>query len=213
VLFRSVIADGSGTANLLNPGSIPAAVRVVDIVACDENRDSDVDPAVCAFAWEEPVQRQPLPGAPAILDDGTTIFYEFGLDFSAAPEDRDVIALGPNGVVWETALPGDLDWNSVVTVTDNHIIGTASKVTLSDQQLLGLTFPSFTDDRLVVLDRRDGSLVFEAPIPDDSAATVTVGPDGSLYVGVLGLLSILSIEEEPNLGLVRFAPRLRNQRE
>jgi hypothetical protein len=208
-----VIADGSGTANLLNPGSIPAAVRVVDIVACDENRDSDVDPAVCAFAWEEPVQRQPLPGAPAILDDGTTIFYEFGLDFSAAPEDRDVIALGPNGVVWETALPGDLDWNSVVTVTDNHIIGTASKVTLSDQQLLGLTFPSFTDDRLVVLDRRDGSLVFEAPIPDDSAATVTVGPDGSLYVGVLGLLSILSIEEEPNLGLVRFAPRLRNQRE
>jgi hypothetical protein len=201
-----VIADGSSTQNLLSPGSVPAGVKVVDIASCDANTDSEPDESLCGFAFEEPVERSALPGAPAILDDGTVIFYEFGLDFSANESDRDVIALGPEGIRWETALPGDLDWNSVITVTDNHIIGTASKVTLSDQKLLGLAFPTQTQDKLVLLDRESGELVFEAEVPADSSATVTIGPDGSLYVGVLGLLSILSIEERPKLGLVRFAP-------
>jgi hypothetical protein len=134
------------------------------------------------------------------------VFYEFGLDFAAAPEDRDVIALGPEGIVWETALPGDLDWNSVVTLTDNHVIGTASRIVPSNERLLGVMFPTETVDRLVILDRSDGTLVFEAPVADDSSATVTVGPDGSLYVGVLGLLSILSIDDRPDLGLIRFVP-------
>jgi hypothetical protein len=67
-------------------------------------------------------------------------------------------------------------------------------------------FPTETIDFLVILDRSDGALLFQAPIPDDSSATVTVGPDGSLYVGVLGLLSILSIDDRPDLGLVRFVP-------
>lgn len=44
------------------------------------------------------------------------------------------------------------------------------------------------------------------PIPDDSAATVTVGPDGSLYVGMLGLVSHLALDTRPTLGLMRFAP-------
>ena len=159
-----------------------------------------------ARAHTRKVQRSALPGAPAILDDGTVIFYEFGLDFSASPEDRDVVALSPDGIQWSVALPGDLDWNSVITVTDNHVIGTASQVTLSDQQLLGLAFPTETKDKLVLLDRETGALVFEAEVPDDSSATVTIGADGSLYVGVLGLLSTLSVGERPNLGLVRFAP-------
>lgn len=202
-----VIADGSSTQNLLSPGSVPAKVRVADIAKCDANTDADPDESVCAFDFEQEVERSALPGAPAILDDGAVVFYEFGLDFSAAPEDRDVVMLGPDGVRWETALPGDLDWNSVVTVTDNHIIGTASLVELSDQKLLGLAFPTRTDDKLVILDREDGQLVFQADVPDDSSATVTIGPDGSLYVGVLGLLSILSIDDRPDLGLIRFKPR------
>ena len=108
--------------------------------------------------------------------------------------------------MWETALEGDLDWNSVVTVTENHVIGTASKVVLSDQDLLGLTFPAQTEDWLLVLDRETGLEVFRASIPDDSSATVTIGADGALYVGVLGLLSILSVDDRPDLGLVRFDP-------
>ena len=193
-------------ANITNPGSVPASVRVVDIAACDANTDAAPSPAECAFAYSEPVERSALPGAPAILDNGDVIFYEFGLDFSAAPEDRDVVRFGDAGVVWETALPGDLDWDSVITVTDNHVIGTASRVTLSEQRLLGLAFPIETTDRLVLLDRETGEFVFQTEVPDDSSATVTVGPAGELYVGVLGLLSVLSIDDRPNLGLFRFDP-------
>ena len=39
-----------------------------------------------------------------------------------------------------------------------------------------------------------------------SVVTVTIGPDGSLYIGMLGLLSILSVDQDPVLGLVRFEP-------
>jgi hypothetical protein len=200
------IADGASTAGVLAPWTVDAAVRIADIEACDANTDGDSDPAVCAFAISEAVERSPLPGAPAIDEDGVVVFYEFGLDFSAAPEDRDVVAMGPDGIVWEAALPGNLDWNSVVTLTDNHVIGTASRIVPSDHTLAAIMFPTETVDYLVILDRSDGSLVFDAPIADDSSATVTVGPDGSLYVGVLGLLSILSIDDRPDLGLIRFAP-------
>jgi len=31
------------------------------------------------------------------------------------------------------------------------------------------------------------------------------GPDGELYVGVMGLLSLLAIDDRPDLGLVRFS--------
>jgi hypothetical protein len=200
------IADGASTAGVLAPSTVDAAVRIVDIAACDDNTDGDPDAGACAFMISESVERSPLPGAPAIDEEGVVVFYEFGLDFGAAPQDRDVIALGPHGVLWEAALPGDLDWNSVVTVSDNHIIGTASRIVASNEQLLGIMFPTETIDFLVILDRSDGALLFQAPIPDDSSATVTVGPDGSLYVGVLGLLSILSIDDRPDLGLVRFVP-------
>ena len=132
--------------------------------------------------------------------------YEFSLDFAFSADDRDVVAVGPQGVAWEAVLPDDLDWNSVVTVTDTHIIGTASKVTLSEETLLGLHFPIQTEDYLVLLSREDGSLVRKLPVADDSSATVTIGPDGALYVGIFGLLSVLSIDDRPDLGLVRFDP-------
>jgi hypothetical protein len=43
-------------------------------------------------------------------------------------------------------------------------------------------------------------------VPDDSSATVTVGPDGSAYVGMFGLLQIFATDTRPTLGLVRFRP-------
>ena len=200
------IGDGSTTAAILSSTSADAHVRVADIYACDDNTDADPDPMVCAFSFEEALQRGPLPGSPAILPDGTVIFYEFSLDFAFSADDRDVVAVGPQGVAWEAVLPDDLDWNSVVTVTDTHIIGTASKVTLSEETLLGLHFPIQTEDYLVLLSREDGSLVRKLPVADDSSATVTIGPDGALYVGIFGLLSVLSIDDRPDLGLVRFDP-------
>ena len=67
-------------------------------------------------------------------------------------------------------------------------------------------FPAYTEDELIALDRETGGVAWRAPLPDDGAATVSIGPDGSLYVGVYGLLSTLSTEEKPNMGLKKFSP-------
>jgi outer membrane protein assembly factor BamB len=59
---------------------------------------------------------------------------------------------------------------------------------------------------ILALDRHTGELIWQAPLPDDGTATVSVGPDGSIYAGVMGFLSIFATEERPDLGLVRFVP-------
>ena len=201
-----MISDGSAASNSTDPDSVDARVKVMDIAACDANTDADADPKRCAVAFEERLERGAVPGSPAIDRDGTVYFYEFGLDVSWSPQARDVVAFGPDGLKWEVALPDDRDWTSVVTVTNNHVIGTATRVVPSEYALGGLVFPRTSADALVILSRATGELVYTAPIPDDSAATVTVGPDGALYVGMLGLISVLSTDESPTLGLVRFAP-------
>lgn len=66
--------------------------------------------------------------------------------------------------------------------------------------------PRTSRDELVVLRRMDGRVVSRLPIPDDSSATVTIGGDGSLYVGILVIISMLSTEERPRLGLLKVTP-------
>jgi len=202
-----VVGDGASMDRFLSSEPAEAYIRVADIVACDANTDTDPDPGVCAFAVSHPMQRGPMMGAPAILPDGTTLFYELGLDFAAAAADRDVIALGSDGAVqWEVALPDDLEWTSVITVTNDHLVGTATAVKLSGESFLQLAFPRTAQSVLIVLDRHSGETVFTSPIPDDASATVTVGPAGELYVGMLGMVSLLAIEVRPTLGLLRFNP-------
>lgn len=202
-----VIADGSSTQALLNPAAADARVKVMDIDACDANTDSDPEADRCGVAYSEPNQRGPMAGAPGILSDGTVYLWEFALGFSAEPTARDLAAFGPDGLIWETALPDNLDWSSVITVTDNHLLGTATRITPSEEHFLTLTFPRVTDDVILALDRHTGELVWQAPLPDDGTATVSVGPDGAIYAGVMGFLSIFATEERPDLGLVRFAPQ------
>ena len=43
-------------------------------------------------------------GAPAILDDGTVIYWEMGLTFDADPEAADVVAVNKDGIIWASAL-------------------------------------------------------------------------------------------------------------
>ena len=200
-----VIADGSSATAYIDPSSVDARVKVMDIEACNANTDSDPDPSVCGVAYEHKQDRMPMIGAPAISNDGTVYYWEFGLDLTAQPEDRDVIAFNREGVVWESVLPDDLDWVSVMTVTENHIIGTVSHIQPSEHSLLGFRFPAYTEDELIALDRQSGAVRWRSPLPDDGAATVSIGPDGSLYVGVYGLLSTLSTEERPNMGLKKFS--------
>ncbi len=199
-----VVSDGGGPASLL--GNATAEVIVANIAACDANTDADPDPDVCAPAFSEPLERGAMPGSPAILPDGTVIFWEMSLGFEHGPEARDVVAVGPDGILWEVALPANLEWSSALTVTRDHIVGTGSRVQRSSVSLAGVTLPQTTDDRLVLLDRHTGLLLWQARIPDDGAASVSVGPDGSLYVAMLGALSIMALDDRPTLGLLRFRP-------
>ena len=58
----------------------------------------------------------------------------------------------------------------------------------------------------MLIDRHTGAVAFRAPITDDSSSTVTVGPDGSLYVTLLSLLHTMSIDTDPVAGVMRFLP-------
>ncbi len=207
-----VISDGASSKTFLDPESVDAWVKVMDIEACDANTDADEDPTRCAVAYQHPVGRQPLIGAPAIAEDGTVWFWEMSLAWDADPDDPDVVSFGPEGLIYAAAMPDDLDWTSVMTVTDNHLIGTASAITPSEETLFGVNFPVRTDDSLVVLDRKTGEMVFSTPVLDDGASTVSIAPDGSLYVAVYGLFSMLSLEDRPDLGLVKFSPVTSEQR-
>jgi len=200
------ISDGSSSDTFFNPEDVDAKVKVMDIDACDANTDADPDATVCEVLYVENVERWPLIGAPATLEDGTVIFWELGLDFAADQSARDVVAMNEGGVIWEASLPDDMDWTSVITVTENHVIGTGTAVTPSTETLLNLSLPQTTTNALLILDRQTGDLVFSAPIPDDAAGTVSIGPRGELYVGMLGIFSILSTEKRPTLGLIRFSP-------
>ena len=202
-----VIGDGASMERFLNPDAAVGHVRIADIDACDANTDADADPAVCAFATSQEMEREPMAGAPAIAEDGTVYFYELELGFGAAGSARDVVALAPSGEErWRASLPDGLDWTSVITVTRNHLIGTATAVSHSEEKFLSLPLPRTSRDELVVLRRADGRVVSRLPIPDDSSATVTIGGDGSLYVGMLGIISMLSTEERPRLGLLKVTP-------
>lgn len=199
--------DGSSVSAVLDPRRADAHLYVADVDACDANTDADPDAARCAPALTVPLERGPIAGSPPLLPDGALLFWEISVSagvFDASA--RDVAYAAIDGAHWEATLPDGLDWTSVMTVTDDHILGTASVITPGPEHILSVRLPSSVTHSFVVLDRSDGSLVFRAPIPDDSTATVTLGPDGSAYVGMLGLVSILATDVHPTLGLVRFSP-------
>ena len=134
-------SDGTATRDLMDPENADATVFAVDVDACNANTDSDPEPARCGVSWEHALERGAMPGAPALLADGTVWFYELGFSLNSDPQARDLVRVGPDGVLVERTLPDGLEWNSVLTVTDNHIIGTASVIVPSDETLAGLTLP------------------------------------------------------------------------
>jgi len=94
----------------------------------------------------------------------------------------------------------------VITVTEGHLVGTGTRFTDSGESLLTVELPGTASSELLVLDRADGSVVFRAPITDDSTSTVSVGPDGSLYVTMLCLMHMLAEDTRPVGGVIRFSP-------
>lgn len=204
------VGDGQNAAALLSPQRAMGRMLVAAVDACDANTDADTDPQRCAPAWEHALERGPIAGSPPLLPDGTIALWEISVSQGVfGPDARDLALVGPEGPIWESALPEGLDWTSVITVTNTHLVGTASLIVPSASRALTVRLPERLESFLVVVDRDTGRLVFRAPVTDDSTATVTVGPDGSLYVGMFGLLAILATEQSPVLGLVRFSPTAR----
>jgi hypothetical protein len=95
----------------------------------------------------------------------------------------------------------------VITVTNDHLVGTATRFTASDTAIFTVELPRTAQSELVLVDRQTGALTFRAPITDDASSTVTVGPDGSLYVTLLSLLHTMSLETHPVAGVIRFTPQ------
>ena len=202
-------ADGASIAAILNPDGADARVKLVDVDACDANTDADDDPEVCAEVASERSVRGPMSGAPALLEDGTTVFWELGLRFGTYSGQRDLVAFGADGVEWELTYPDELENTSIVTVTDNYYVVTGSRMPASDDAILGIPLPATTDNELLFIDRATREIVERHPITDDSSATVTIGPDGSVYPGMLGLLTMIAVDERPTLGLMKFSPTAR----
>lgn len=200
------VTDGNGTQGLLNPSAADASAYIVDIEACDANTDSDPDELRCAARWVVPLRSGPALGASPILNDGEHYAWDVQLAALFENDVPDVTRYSGDTVVWETTLPDDAVWSSVITLSQNHVIGTVSRFTPSDERLLAIPLPGTIESELVLLDRASGALRFRAPITDDSTSTVTVGPDGALYVTQLGLLNGFAIETTIVGGVVRYAP-------
>ena len=201
------VSDGNGTAGLLSPREAGAVTRIADVQACDNNTDSDDDPEICAEVYGVPLLTGPTFGTPPLLNDVVHYQYEIQVSDLLNTEDADIRAFNRDELLWERKLPNDMLWTSVITVTRIHLIGSGTRFTDSGESILNIgELPASAESELVILNRADGETVFRAPITDDSTSTVTVGPDGSVYVTMFALMHIFSLETRPVAGIIRFAP-------
>jgi hypothetical protein len=200
------VSDGNTLAAFLEPSNSVATMHVIDIETCDANGDANPEANRCVAAHAIPLSTGPALGASPVYDGAEAWRWEvqFGALFDNASPDLVQTIGGEVGL--EVTLPEDRVWSSVLTITNEHVIGTMTALTESDTQLLTLTLPATAQSEVVVVDRVTGELVFRAPITDDSTSTVTVGPDGGLYVTQLALLHALSVETPAVGGLIKFAP-------
>ncbi len=201
------VSDGNSLTGLLDPGSVEAKAHLVDIAACDANTDADPDPDRCLAARTVPLLSGPALGAAPVYAGGETWHWEVQLADLYDQSIPDVVQTRADGTTLEINLPGDRVWSSVLTLTRDYIVGTATVATPSGVSVLGLPLPNTASSEVMVLDRGTGDVVFSAPVSDDATSTVTVGPDGSLYVTMLTLVHSFALETRPIGGLIRFAPR------
>ena len=93
-----------------------------------------------------------------------------------------------------------------MTVSNNHLIGTMSTFTESEEQLVSNVLPADAEHRLVLVDRSTLETVWTTPVSDDSTSSITIDREGNLYVTLFGLLNIIALNERPTLGLVKYRP-------
>jgi len=200
------VTDGNSAASLLFPQDSNAVARIVDIDACNKNTDSNPDPDICVEAFSPSLILGPSFSGTPMLNGSLHYLFEIQLADLFNNQVPDIRFLNGDETLLEIKLPDGLQWTSVLTITNNHIIGTATRVTESDQEFVTFTLPAKAFSELVILDRSNGNIVFRSSITDDSSSTVVVGPDGSLYVNLLGLIHVFAIDTPVIGGIIKFEP-------
>jgi hypothetical protein len=202
------INDGASAKTLLDPLSIEAHVRVADIEACNANTDADSDPVVCAQAYAVPLKTGSAGGSTPLLDDAVHYIFETTITGFEDKGTVDVHAYQGETLLWETVLPDKMNWTSAMTVSKNHLLGTATRFTMSDVEVLNVKLPQTSQSELILIDRHTGDVAFRAPVSDDASSTVTIGPDGALYVNMLGIFHVAAQDTRPVVGVMKFNPVL-----
>lgn len=200
------INDGASPATLLDPLSVEAHVRVADIDACNANTDGDADPGICAQAYAVPLKLGSAGGSTPLLDDAVHYIFETAITAFEDTASVDLHAYQGDTLLWETLLPDDLNWTSAMTVSKDHLIGTATRYTMGEFEVLGVKLPKTATSELILVNRHTGEVDFRAPVTDDASSTVTIGPDGSLFVNMLGIFHVAAEDTRPIVGLMRFVP-------
>lgn len=200
------VSDGNTLAAFLDPSEAAATMHVIDIDSCDANDDQNPEADRCVAAHAIPLLTGPALGASPVYDGAEAWRWEVQLGALFDNSAPDLVQTIGDSAAFVVTLPDDRVWSSVLTITDDYVIGTMTALTESQTQLLTLTLPATAQSEVVVVARATAELVFRAPITDDSAATVTVGPDGALYVTQLALLHALSVDTPVVGGLIKFAP-------
>lgn len=198
------LTGGSGTSPAISPDGRIAAIGDgagnlvrVPVEECNANTDKDPEPGVCAAAWT-----WPLLGGDALLaspgvDDAGVLYAWYT---STEPQDPDLVAVqdvgGAPQVVWEAIFAGAGDtnrqWTSSATVMEDLVLGT-----LTDMQQvvdLGVGFPILlqASHEVVAVSRSTGEVAWRQPVDDDSINSIAPGPDGEIYVPLMGMLDLAS---------------------
>ena len=200
------ISDGNAPGAVFGLERPAASALLFDMKACGENTDGNTAPEQCAAAIEVPLSAPALGAAP-VFNDAEHYLWEVNFADLYQTEVPDVSAWDGETQRWATHLPDGAVWSSVLTLTRDRVIGTMTTLTPSTRRILSVVLPATAESEVVALDRATGELVFRAPVTDDATSTVTVGPDGALYVNQLGLLHAFAVDTRVVGGIVKFAPK------
>ena len=83
------VSDGNGTAGLINPRAVGAKSLLVNIEACNLNRDDNPDPGVCSQI-AVPLVTDSSMGTMPMLDDMLHYQYEIQISDLLNTEDADL---------------------------------------------------------------------------------------------------------------------------
>lgn len=197
------ITGGSGTSPTVDPrsrwvvvGDGASTLRVADICDCNNNTDANPDPRECPSAWTYQFPGDPLMASVSFDENGIVYAWNQGkdnkmFDIFAVRQDPDHPDKGK--IVWEKSLGPDRSWASTALITNNVVIGTATHViTYYETDTLPIPIIWDCEHEIVGLDRFTGDILWRKPLPDDCINSPLLGPDGSVYVPLMGIMDLTS---------------------